>query len=344
MEKKLLERSPSADPLYAPTPFWAAASRRLAEDLAPDRLARFRSLPEPLSFFVPTYGSPGLGLLRDHLAAIADLAVSASPKQAALLENWTSGRSHAHSDYRVFSAVARRHAPQLLAFTESEVGEPIEHHVFAGKRYSRSALNYLLGLCFLAQATDLSKLHSFLEIGGGFGSLGEILARTAGSRESRYIDVDIAPTCFFADYYLRHACPDIPLRGVTDFLGNGPIPVTQLPRLSVMPNWAIEHVEGAIDVFVNFISFQEMEPDIVRNYLTQVDRLAPKWILLRNMREGKQLRTKENPVGVDTPIFSEFYGEQLVNYRQVASDAEVFGYVTNDGFHSELLLFERSAA
>lgn len=344
MEKELLKRSASADPLYAPTPFWAAASQRLAEDLAPDRLARFRSLAGPLSFFVPTYGFPGIGLSRDHLEVIADLASSLTPKQAALLGSWTSGRSHAHADYRVFSSVARTHAPQLRAFTESEVGQPVEHHVFEGKRYSRSALNYLLGLCFLAQVTDLSKLVTFLEIGGGFGSLGEIIAQVSQGSGSRYINVDISPTCFFADYYLRHACPDVPIRGVSEFLDHDPIQVSRLPTLNVMPNWAIERVQGHIDVFVNFISFQEMEPDIVKNYLGHVDRLTPRWILLRNMREGKQLRTKDNPVGVDTPIVSGFYQQQLPNYRLVASDAEVFGYTTSDGFHSELLLFERSVA
>ena len=49
----------------------------------------------------------------------------------------------------------------------------------------------------------------------------------------------------------------------------------------------MEDLEGDIDLFVNFISFQEMEPDIVINYVKR-SQVYPKYILLRNLREGKQ--------------------------------------------------------
>ena len=67
----------------------------------------------------------------------------------------------------------------------------MEQFCFDGRRYSRSFLNYLRGLTFLKKQADLSGLGRVLEIGGGYGTLGEIL-HTSGAG-IRYIDVDIPP-------------------------------------------------------------------------------------------------------------------------------------------------------
>ena len=83
-----------------------------------------------------------------------------------------------------------------------------------------------------------------------------------------------------------------------------------------------------------------MEPNVVQNYLNHVNELETTWILLRNMREGKQVM-KFNQVGVTTPIQSEDYKKMLPNYELVEQNVIPFGYETVDGFHSELLLFRR---
>ena len=70
--------------------------------------------------------------------------------------------------------------------------------------------------------------------------------------------------------------------------------------------WQIEKLYGKIDLFVNFISFQEMEPEIVQNYLNIVSKLGPKYILLRNLREGKQIKTKKK-MGVKKQTTPEHY-------------------------------------
>jgi hypothetical protein len=109
---------------------------------------------------------------------------------------------------------------------------------------------------------------------------------------------------------------------------------------SFFPSWEIERLRGKIDLFVNFISFQEMEPDIVKNYLNIVSSLEPDVILLRNMKEGKQKATKAT-VGVISPIMSKDYGKFLPHYELVSSNIIPFGYTTMDDFNSELLLFKR---
>ena len=85
-----------------------------------------------------------------------------------------------------------------------------------------------------------------------------------------------------------------------------------------------------------------MEPDIVKNYIKNIVRLDTKWILLRNMKEGKRMKNSPEEFGVETPIKSSDYIKMLENnYKLIASDVIRFGYKTPDGFHSELLLFKK---
>lgn len=338
----LLNRSRAAGPLYAPTPFWEAGVERVLADLERDGIENFRNRGAPLSFFVPTYGYPGNSLSTAQIAALEEVGRTFAPKQRAMVEAWLSGTAHAQSDYRAFAAAARAGgAARLLQFSESDAGNPVERFTFDGRDYSRSSLNYLMGLAFLAEHTDLDRIGTVLEIGGGFGTLGEILTKCWPEGAIRYIDVDIPPTCQFADHYLARACGGGMLAS-TEAADARTLAVTDLPPVSVLPNWQIEALEGRVDLFVNFISFQEMEPDVVRNYLGHVARLGAEWVLLRNMREGKQRRSGPGSVGVDEPILSEDYDRMLPDYRLVARETSVFGYRTSDGFHSELMLYRRA--
>ena len=80
---------------------------------------------------------------------------------------------------------------------------------------------------------------------------------------------------------------------------------------------------------------------MVANSLRHVDRLQTRWVLLRNMREGKQMRRGAGSVGVETPIRSEDYLTLLTGYELVERNVLPFGFRTVDGFHSELMLLRR---
>ncbi|APE06026.1 hypothetical protein BM528_09840 [Alteromonas sp. RW2A1] len=326
--------------LYQPTEFWAEASEKIFKNLDSEGIANFRRASLPLSFFVPTYGQPGNGLGQTSEALIQLLTkhIHLSEKQKQTLNAMFIGRQQAEADYRVLVAsVLSKADTSLLNFSESEVGNPIEHFEFDGKKFSRSALNYLLGLAFLNQFTPLKNLRTVVEIGGGFGTLGEILAKT--NNNVKYMNFDIAPTLNVADYYLSNVFGRDKVGGY--FQQETPVDVGETTRpLNVFGAWQIEALDDPVDLFVNFISFQEMEPEVVQNYLNHVDRVKTKWVLLRNIREGKQT-IKEHGFGVNEPIYTEDYKKMLPNYESVSSNVRPFGLKTLDGFHSELLLFKR---
>ena len=303
-------------------------------------------MPKALGFFVPTYGSPGNSFsqkIADHLKTLFKSEYGDLKKPNLALEQFLSGDTQALADYRVLLAADdQSKRPYLHRFSESRVGQPIEHFNFDGRNFSRSSLNYLLGLALLKKHLEPHEsLRTILEIGGGFGTLGEILA-SSGVSDQRYIDIDIPPTSFVAEYYLRGVLGTKNVIGYSETKDKAAIEIEELPQASVLCSWQIEKLQGSVDLFVNFISFQEMEPHIVENYLNQVTRLGARWVLLRNMREGKQVQ-KAHAVGVKTPIKTDDYLAMLPKYRLVEKNIFPFGYKTVDGFHSELLLLKRAA-
>lgn len=329
--------------IYKPTSFWNKAAQEIVDAIEESGVENFRRLPVPLSYFVPNYGIPANGFTADVKTLIYEnLASIGTTKQSLAMEDFLSGSFHALSDYRVFLASDdSSRKPFLANFSESDYGNPIEQFEFSGKLYSRSSLNYILGLCFVKQhLEDTAQIKTVLEIGGGFGTLGEILSYTPSMK---YINIDIPPMSFIAWRYLSNVYGESNIGPCVH--GSQTHKIDKLKPCNVFSSWDIENIEGEIDMFVNFISFQEMEPDIVENYLRHIKRLQPKFILLRNIREGKQMKQNPDDIGVETPIVKDDYINMIKDqYSLKASSVIPYGYKTVDGFHSELLLFQSNHA
>jgi len=327
----------SAPDLMRPTPFWEAASKDLASDLAGEGVRRFRASGNPLRFFVPTYGAPGSGIPKVDTSRIIESS-GLEGKSLLSLEHWLGGAAAATADYRVFLAAdSNLVGPDLSGVSESEVGDPVEHFEFDGRKFSRSFLNYLHGLVFLKKCLGETGIRTVLEIGGGFGTLGEILYQCGGFS---YIDVDIPPTAAVATYYLHQATAKnvVDYRETRDRTELVPPPAG---KAMVLCPWQLPKLIGSVDLFWNFISFQEMEPPVVQYYLDHCRRLEAKYVLLRNLREGKQRRAPGSLIGVDQPILGSDYDTFLPDYDLVATNVFPFGHRTIDGFHSELRLYAR---
>lgn len=336
----VIDKSNLQKEIYLPSSFWKNAAEKIKIELEYGGIENFRNLETCLGFFVPNYGIPANSFNKDISTDIYNLLnKKGSLKQSLAMKSFLSGYLQALSDYRTFiSSQSNNGNLNTIDFSECNFGNPVEQFDFDGKKYSRSALNYLLGLCFLKQnLKEKDEIKTVLEIGGGFGTLGEILNFSKGVK---YINVDIPPISFISWSYLKN----IYKTNINSYLNESKdvINISNLKSCSVFNSWDIEKINGQIDLFVNFISFQEMEPHIVKNYLKNIYRLNPKWILLRNIREGKKKKNTVDELGVETPIKSSDYIKMIENnYELIAKDVIRFGYKTPDGFHSELLLFKK---
>ncbi|WP_076410845.1 putative sugar O-methyltransferase [Shewanella sp. UCD-KL12] len=341
----IIDDMKKVDEHYQPTHFWQHGAMTLQAELESKGIEQFRSLKGALSFFVPTYLFHGWATQPEKYQRVLEVCqgeLDSDKKSYLSTMEFLTGEMHAKSDYRVYKASECEREPFTSQFSESTVGSPLEQFEFEGRKFSRSSLNYLLGLNFLKQELKNVPVKTVLEIGGGFGSLGEILLSDERN-ETFYMNVDIAPTCLFSTYYLQTNFGKNKIADYQTAKSLSDLSLTNLSNLyqgAVICPWQLPDVKGELDLFINFISFQEMEPEIVANYLGHVARLNCQYVLLRNLREGKQLATDGSHAGVKKPITSEDYDTFLPDYELIATNVTPFGFETIDGFNSELRLYK----
>jgi putative sugar O-methyltransferase len=331
--------------LYKPTSFWEACSEEIVNDLKTNGIENFRNLKTPRSFFAPSYAfikyldeKESYDILRKDLQSITK-----DFKMSKKLDNLLEGYSHAFSDYRVLKATNKDFKPFTDKVSESNTGKPLEQFEFDGRRFSRSFLNYTLGLNFLKSYVDTTNIKTVMEIGGGFGTLGEILLGDERN-EIFYINLDIPPVAFVSTHYLQNVFTN---KKIADYEVLKDREILNIDNLKSefdainTCSWQIEKLQGKIDLFVNFISFQEMEPEVVNNYCSHIRRLNPEFVLLRNIKEGKKKKDENTLYGVEKPILADDYDTFLPEYELVAVDSTIFGFITEDNFHSQLRLYKK---
>jgi putative sugar O-methyltransferase len=331
--RTMLADADAAPELYRPTSFWQPCSDLIVSDLETLGAASFRRHPGALRFFVP--------VLR-----------RASPAQRALA---SALRFVEHPWQRRARATAQRELeiakrvgpsrPHVHHFDESEIGQPDEQFLLGGRRYSCSALRYLRMLALLEQTVDGGRVRNVLEIGGGFGTLGEIVL--SGDPEAFYVDVDIPPLSYVSSYYLAQVfgADKVATYEYTRTLEH--IDLDELRaqgyRAAVLCAWQLPRLRGRFNLFVNSVSFQEMEPRVVENYARLVQGLVDDYLLLRNSIAGKTVARAAGDIGVAQPIVRDDYPRFFDQFERVAADGVTFGDTSSKGFVSEVTVWRRRA-
>jgi putative sugar O-methyltransferase len=343
MLQEMINDMKNQSDLYKPTTFWREASKIIIDELKHKDIKDFRTFDSALNMFVPTYAFPmylkNTQLFNETKQALKN--ATDDIKSNIKLDMLIRGEMQAFADYRVFVASDIDKPPFINKVSESNIGNPLEQFKFDGKKFSRSTLNYLLGLSFLKKHVDTSNIRNVFEIGGGFGTLGEILL-TDERNDCFYINADIPPVAFISGYYLKELLGNNNIANYHDLKNLNKLNISKLRdqyKAINICSWQVPKLQGKIDLFVNFISFQEMEPNVVKNYCEHINRLSPKYILLRNIKEGKRKQDANFVYGVKDPIKGENYDEFLPNYKLMATDESIFGFKTEDGFHSQLRLY-----
>lgn len=297
-------------PVYRPTNFWGPGVQELLSDLADRGLETFKSWPTAGTWFYPRYGNGFVNASTDVTFAAALEANPAADEQ--WVRSALNGALEARRDYDCARLAwdQERWPADLDGFGESKVGTYPQGFRMSSRSpnsaFTRPYLNYLLCLAALSRHVAAPP-QGFLEIGGGFGVLGEIVL----SRDplARYVDLDLPPLLTVASYYLTELFGEERVQVSDDLLaGTGPLHVT---GSAVLPHWRVADLQGSFDVFVNSYSFQEMEPDVVEHYIDQVARLGVAHVVSLNSREGKPKAATAGEWGALEPVTSALLVELL---------------------------------
>jgi len=199
----------------------------------------------------------------------------------------------------------------------------------------------LRGLTFLKNSVDTNGIENVLEIGGGYGALGEILLTSDST--SFYVNIDIPPVAAVSSYYLTQLFGKDQVLTYDQSKDWKEIDIKRIKethRCAVFCPWQLPKITGEFDLFVNFISFQEMEPDVVENYISCVKPLTTKFVLLRNSRSGKPKATNQKSIGVFEPTTTDRMITMFQTFKVVKRDHTVYGDFSKD-FISELICLSR---
>ncbi|WP_181197888.1 putative sugar O-methyltransferase [Enhygromyxa salina] len=329
----MLADAAAAPELYRPTRFWQPCSDLIVAELETRGPASFRRHPSALRFFVPVFrrASP---IQRQLASALGFVGEHPWQRRARVI---------AEREFAIVAAADKPGRPQLAAFSESEVGRPDEQFVFEGRRFSCSALRYLRMLALLKKTVDTHAVRNVLEIGGGFGTLGEILL--SGDPDAFYVNVDIPPLSFVSSYYLRQV---FGADAIATYDHTRELEVIDLDQLrgqgfrgAVLCAWQLPKLRGSFELFVNSVSFQEMEPRVVENYSALVQALVSDYVVLRNSVKGKTVASAADEIGVVEPVVRDDYLRFFELFERVAADGTIFGDTSTKGFVSEVTVWKK---
>ncbi len=322
-----------ASSIYKPTNFWSIFLPNLINEIRDCGISAFRRQQQASQLYVPAYPDDEIG------------------------------KMEALCDYKIFLAAdIENQSPILTHISESQVGSPSQQFIFDNKYYSRSMLNYLRGLVFLKKNVDTSNIRTVLEIGGGFGTLGEIFLKSGSALSVNsdlllnysypadntvdskffYVNIDIPPLSYISTRYLQDVFGKENIADYNTTRDMEYISIDELSskyRAAILCPWQLPNLKGEFDLFVNFFSFQEMEPDVVENYANFINKLVTKYILLRNQKDGKQVAKKAGDVGVLNPVSRDDYVKFFKPFEVVNIDSKIFGNQKN-GFESEVIIFK----
>jgi hypothetical protein len=153
------------------------------------------------------------------------------------------------------------------------------------------------------------------EIGSGLGRNVEILAHLFPN--ATFLLFDIPPQLYVANQYLNAVFGD----RVIEYKESKDLDTTNMDNLYqkikgkivVLPTGLITKWERfKINIFWNCASFQEMEPNIVNNYLRHIKQMKPEYIYINALPQGNYWgEWKPGQGGTREPVLEKYYYEFL---------------------------------
>ncbi len=328
-----------APPEFRPTNFWQRGLQPIVDDIRLHGFETFRAHRSAQGFYVPGYARAEYRTHRDRVERI----LARLPERRAESIRWRlDGRHLAWNDVRLVAATDTDGGLDVASVSESPVGGGELHRVH-GRNVTRSLLNYSRALTLLKATVDTSALASALEIGGGYGTLGEVLL-AARPDDGFFVNVDIPPVAAVSTYYLSEVFGRDAVLGYAQSREMDSIDLDDLRRsyrAVVLCPWQLPSVTGRVELFANLLSFQEMEPPVVSRYCELVEPLTERYVLLRNSATGKQ-QVAAGQLGVLEPVTTDFVVDRLPAFRERARDSLVHGDESLDrSFRSEVAVLER---
>jgi putative sugar O-methyltransferase len=330
----MLEDLHAGPALYQPGNYWANYEKILVPELRTSGLRDFRRRRASI---VNTFGAADFAPITAELNTppanpesnrrvrvkrlILELAQRVRPASRALR---ALGGSYVGASlegvrqlcYAYASAYGKSNgAKPLEDFSASTAGNPEDVFDVDGRTYTTSMLQSYMLYAYCCRFANFDAIQSVMELGSGSGKQIEVIRKL--HPHLSFFLFDIPPQLYVCEQYLRAVFPGsvVSYRDTRALQGIGrPVPgsiymfgTAKLPELEDL-RW---------DLFWNAASFQEMEPDLVLNYLAFVNRETRRHVFLQENMEGMHQARRRGEHGVLQRTTMEHYQQGLPDFGLV---------------------------
>ncbi|MCB1194644.1 putative sugar O-methyltransferase [bacterium] len=204
----------------------------------------------------------------------------------------------------------------LHRLEDSGIGSPHDLFTIHGNAYTLPFLLYFDRMAYVASQIDLFQINTILEIGSGYGGSTEVYLKAFP--HIRYFNFDIPPQIYVAQQYLEAVFPGR-VYGYEQYCQNVPMDQDKY-RIFCLPAWTLESIgDFHFDLLINTASFQEMEPDIVKNYYELIKNNID-YAYLFELTYGTYKKTSPNGGGAVNPLTLDDYFSVFSDFDTVSCD------------------------
>ncbi len=204
-------------------------------------------------------------------------------------------------------------AKSIDKFEASLFGNPEDIIKIGKKTYTMYILYYYLRYVYCCNYINFDNVKVIVELGCGSGKQVEVIKKL--HPDICFLLFDIPPQLYVAEQYLKSVFPDsvVSYRDTTSI---NLIPEERKGKIFIFGNWKFPILEREkVDLFWNAASLQEMEPDVVSNYLGYVNKIADNVFLQEKMVDGVQIAMEKGDIGVLKKTKLEDYKKNLTNFQ-----------------------------
>jgi putative sugar O-methyltransferase len=331
----MTEDTESASDLYKPTNYWANYGKKLLPQLRSLGLRDFRR--NKRMSILSRFGATDLLPISEARISLWK-SISIPPKVLELL-------SEVKTFEKLFGAISRgvsgvelqdvrtlcyefaecygeaNGAKSIRELEASTVGNPENLFLVQGKMYTMLLLYYYIQYAYCCKYLDFDSIDTMVEIGSGAGKQIEVIKKLH-PHISVYV-FDIPPQLYVCEEYLSALFPDsvVSYRETRTMTS---IPSDHEGKVFIFGNWKLPELSNfKYDLFWNSASFQEMEPDVVLNYLKCVNEQT-NYVFLNEMMGGQKLANRKGQLGVLEQTKLEHYKRGLKDFELLDLSKSIF--------------------
>jgi putative sugar O-methyltransferase len=333
--EEMIQDMKNANKLYQTTNYWKNYEKVLLPYIYSHGIKDFRSSNKPI---MPSFGGGGNPVFfpeNNIKKALLYLLL----KLEMILNNNNNFANIAKQCYLNWEKECYKSAKllddenELKKLYDSGEGKPSNIFSIDGTPYTPQIFSKFLYYLYIKRHFNFSRENVIIfEIGPGVGYQAEVFLKL--HPHLRILLLDIPPQLYIAQQYLSAVFPDkVQPYNVSKKYEILDESIFENKNIVMLAPWQIEKLNINSHLFWNSASFQEMEPDVVDNYLSFVNKSTLEVVYLMELMSGKETAKSVGEHGVLEQVKYEHYKKGLSCFDNMVLEPNII--LQQDGyFHS----------